>query len=41
MEEVKAVALASMTSQELQNRFLGDIPLEAECNIAETWGEAH
>jgi DNA polymerase I-like protein with 3'-5' exonuclease and polymerase domains len=41
VEEVKAVALASMTSQELQNRFLGDIPLEAECNIAETWGEAH
>ncbi|KZR82854.1 DNA polymerase I, thermostable [Synechococcus sp. MIT S9504] len=41
VEEVKAVALASMTSEKLQNQYLGDIPLQAECNIAESWGEAH
>ena len=41
VEEVRAVALASMTSAQLQTRYLGDIPLEAECNIAESWGEAH
>ena len=41
VEEVKAVALASMTSQQLQIQYLGDIPLEADCKIAESWGEAH
>ncbi len=41
VEEVKAVALASMTSKKLQKQYLGDIPLEADCNIAESWGEAH
>ena len=41
VEEVKAVALASMTSEKLQSLYLGDIPLEAECNIAESWGDAH
>jgi DNA polymerase I-like protein with 3'-5' exonuclease and polymerase domains len=39
--DVKAIALASMTSQKLQNQYLGDIPLEADCKIAESWGEAH
>ena len=41
VDEVKAVALASMTSEKLQKQYLGDIPLEADCNIAESWGEAH
>ena len=41
VEEVKAVALQSMTSQKLQEQYLGDIPLQADCKIAETWGEAH
>ena len=41
VEEVRAVALASMTSEKLQKQYLGDIPLEADCNIAESWGEAH
>jgi len=41
IEEVKAVALHCMTSGTLQERYLGDIPLEADCNVAESWGEAH
>ena len=41
VHEVKTVALTSMTSQKLQKEYLGDIPLEADCNVAETWGEAH
>ena len=41
VEEVKSVALAAMTSQKLQEQYLGDIPLEADCNVAETWGDAH
>ena len=41
IEEVKAVALHCMTSGKLQERYLGDIPLEADCNVAESWGEAH
>ena len=41
VDEVKAVAMASMTSEKLQKQYLGDIPLEADCNIAESWGEAH
>ena len=41
VDEVKAVALASMTSEKLQKQYLGDIPLEADCTIAENWGEAH
>ncbi len=41
VEEVKAVALTFMTSQRLQEHYLGDIPLEADCNIADTCGEAH
>ena len=41
IEEVKAVALHCMTSETLQERYLGDIPLEADCNVAESWGEAH
>ena len=41
VDQVKEIALASMTSQKLQKQYLGDIPLEADCNVAETWGEAH
>ena len=41
VEEVKAVALASMTSEKLQSLYLGDITLKVECNIAECWGDAH
>lgn len=41
VDEVKAIALAAMTSQKLQDQYLGDIPLEADCNVAETWGDAH
>jgi len=41
VDEVKATALASMTSQKLQEQYLGDIPLDADCNIAESWGDAH
>ncbi len=41
IDEVKAIALALMTSQKLQEKYLGDIPLKTDCNVAETWGEAH
>ena len=41
VDQVREIALASMTSQKLQKQYLGDIPLEADCNVAETWGEAH
>jgi P4 family phage/plasmid primase-like protien len=40
-EEVKALALATMTSQRLQDAYLGDIPLEADAAIGESWGEVH
>ena len=41
VDQAREIALASMTSQKLQKQYLGDIPLEADCNVAETWGEAH
>ena len=41
VEEVKAVAMHCMTSETLRKRYLGDIPLEADCSVAESWGEAH
>ena len=41
VDQVREIALASMTSQKLQKQYLGDIPLEADCNVAETWGDAH
>lgn len=41
VDQVREIALASMTSQKLQKQYLGDIPLEADCNVAETWGQAH
>ena len=41
VNQVREIAMASMTSQKLQKQYLGDIPLEADCNVAETWGEAH
>ena len=41
VDQVKVIALAAMTSKKLQKQYLGDIPLEADCNVAETWGEAH
>lgn len=40
-KEVKEIALAAMTSQRLQDAYLGDIPLEADASIGETWGEVH
>jgi predicted P-loop ATPase/DNA polymerase I-like protein with 3'-5' exonuclease and polymerase domains len=40
-EEVKAVALAAMTSDSLRERFYGDVPLEAEAKVADSWGAAH
>ncbi|QEY31981.1 hypothetical protein EVJ50_06760 [Synechococcus sp. RSCCF101] len=40
-EEVKALALEVMTSARLQETYLGDIPLEADANVATSWGEAH
>ena len=40
-EEVKRVALATMTSQRLQDTYLGDIPLMADASMGETWGEVH
>ncbi len=30
-----------MTSQRLQDAYLGDIPLEADASVGETWGEVH
>jgi DNA polymerase I-like protein with 3'-5' exonuclease and polymerase domains len=41
VEEAKSVALAVMTSPRLQETYLGDIPLEAEAKVGESWGEAH
>ena len=41
VEQVKAVALEAMTSHKIRGRYLGDIPLEADCNVAESWGDAH
>jgi len=41
VEQVKAVALKAMTSPKLRERYLGDIPLAADCNVAESWGDAH
>ncbi|QVV66537.1 DNA polymerase [Synechococcus sp. LA31] len=41
VEAVKAVALEAMTSQRLQDAYLGDIPLEADASVGETWGEVH
>ena len=41
VDQVREIALASMTSKKLQKQYLGDIPLEADCNVAETWGDAH
>ena len=41
MDQVKGIALEAMTSQKLREQYLGDIPLEADCNVAETWGDAH
>jgi hypothetical protein len=38
---LRAVAMTSMTSAQLPTSYLEDIPLEAECRIAESWGEAH
>jgi DNA polymerase I-like protein with 3'-5' exonuclease and polymerase domains len=39
--EVEAVALAVMTSKRLEERFYGDIPLEAAAKVADNWGDAH
>jgi DNA polymerase I-like protein with 3'-5' exonuclease and polymerase domains len=39
--EVEAVALAVMTSKRLEERFYGDIPLEAVAKVADNWGDAH
>jgi DNA polymerase I-like protein with 3'-5' exonuclease and polymerase domains len=41
VEEVKEVALSVMTSARLQEAYLGDIPLEAEAKVGDSWGEAH
>ena len=41
VDQVKEIALTKMTSQKLQKRYLGDIPLETDCKITETWGDAH
>jgi len=39
--KVQETVLAIMTSQRLQDRYLGDVPLKASANQGETWGEAH
>lgn len=41
VEEVKAVALGCMTSERLQEAYLGDIELKADAKVGESWGEAH
>ena len=41
VEQVKAVALEAMTSNKLRERYLGGIPLETDCNVAESWGDAY
>lgn len=37
----KQVMIECMTDKSLQERYLGDIPLEAEVLTGHTWGEAH
>ena len=32
VDQVREIALACMTSHRLQKQYLGDIPLEADCN---------
>jgi DNA polymerase I-like protein with 3'-5' exonuclease and polymerase domains len=41
VDGVKAAALEAMTSQRLQDAYLGDIPLEADASVGDTWGEVH
>lgn len=41
LEEVRAVALAVMTSKRLQETYLGDLPLEADAQAGDSWGAAH
>lgn len=36
VDQVKGIALEPMTSQKVQDQYLGGIPLEADCNVAET-----
>jgi len=41
VEEIKAVALEAMTSERLREKYMGDIPLEADASVADNWGDAH
>ena len=40
-ERSLALALEAMTSQQLRDTYMGDVPLNADASVADNWGDAH